>query len=54
MRLKRWVKVVIEIILGISFIFMISECEDTAQFIVSHILATFIFIGCMLILTKFE
>lgn len=54
MRLRRWVKVVLGIILFISVLFMISDCEDMNQFIVSHTLATLVFIGCMLILTKFE
>ena len=54
MRLKRWVKIVLEVIILISMIFMASDCEDLTQFVVSHAIAALIFAGCMLLLIKFE
>ena len=43
MKLRKWVRVILGIIATISFIIMASDCENTATFILSHLVACAIF-----------
>lgn len=51
--LKQWVVQVLALIIGISVVIMASDCENTMTFVISHIVASGVFIGCWLILKRF-
>ena len=54
LRLKRWVKVVLMVIAVISGLVMMSDCEETTFFIVSHLIALGIFTLSCCLLSKYE
>lgn len=51
-RLKRWVVWLLTIISTLAFIIMASDCEDMSIFIISHIIATLVFVFCSYVLIK--
>lgn len=38
-KLRKWVKVVLKVIFGLSLLIGASDCQDTKLFIISHIVA---------------
>lgn len=53
MKLRKWVRVVLGIIATISFMVMASDCESTATFIISHLIACALFALSMTTLIKY-
>ena len=51
--LKQWVVQVLALIIGISVMIMASDCESITTFVISHIGALVVFIGCGLVLKKY-
>lgn len=51
-RLKRWVVWLLTIISTLAFIIMASDCENMSVFIISHIIATLVFVFCSYVLIK--
>lgn len=43
-RLRKWFEYTLVILTFVSMLVMISECEDTLVFIISHLVATMIFV----------
>ena len=43
-RLRKWFEYTLVILTFVSMLVMISECEDTLVFIISHLTATMIFV----------
>lgn len=51
--IKRWLEVLIYIVITISLFVMGSECNDIKIFIISHLIALVVFIICVIIIALY-
>lgn len=54
MKLRRWFSITIKILMIISLLVIMSDCEDLKTFIFTHLIATGIFILGTILTMKYE
>ena len=54
MKLRKWVKSVLYLLIFISFLICASDCEDTFIFFVSHVISAIIFCLSATILIRYN